>query len=296
MSDLPDDLKRQSLSKLAIPGTHNSFTFSLNKSGPVGTDEEELVQKLAKSCITGPLTKAIIYRWARCQTSRVQEQLEQGVRYFDIRVGMVQDELYILHGLYGLEVGDVLREVASFLAKNPGEVVFLDFQHFYDLKLEHHDRLGATIESVFEAKLCPCRGQVPSLEEMTKSSQQVVVIYPVSNELEKHKFLWRRAFCPNPWANTMSTLYLGKFLDSVLQNRDRDRLLVSQAILTPQISTVIRHPFSSLKATVNPCTKFVKLTWLPKLKREIQCPNIVMTDFAENSTCRQIVAINYKQK
>ncbi len=81
MTDLPDALKNLPISKLAIPGSHNSFTFSLNKNGPVGPDEEALVQKLAKNWFTRKLTKYIIYRWARCQRSNVKEQLESGIRY-----------------------------------------------------------------------------------------------------------------------------------------------------------------------------------------------------------------------
>ena len=42
MSKLSDEKKNVPISHLAIPGTHDSFTYSLNKASPVGPGKKNL--------------------------------------------------------------------------------------------------------------------------------------------------------------------------------------------------------------------------------------------------------------
>lgn len=91
----------RSLTQLNIPGTHDTGTYGGN--GEEGT---------------------------RCQTLTIQEQLEAGVRFFDLRLvlnrGADADDLGIYHGDYFQEVWlrkDIMPKVIQFLADNPTECV-----------------------------------------------------------------------------------------------------------------------------------------------------------------------------
>jgi 1-phosphatidylinositol phosphodiesterase len=103
MSDLPSSLP---LSALSIPGTHNSHTH---------------------------------YRAlpsVRCQSVPVRTQLENGIRFVDIRVQPASSgkDLYLVHGAFPVSLmgakllEPVLTNCYEFLGKNPGETILISLK------------------------------------------------------------------------------------------------------------------------------------------------------------------------
>ncbi|KAJ5440931.1 hypothetical protein N7491_003337 [Penicillium cf. griseofulvum] len=104
MHELRDDTL---LSALSIPGTHNSPT-----------------------CHIAPPS-------VRCQAVSPKEQLENGVRFFDIRVqpqypdDAARDELILVHSVFPISLtgnkyfSDLMREVDGFLERNPSETLII---------------------------------------------------------------------------------------------------------------------------------------------------------------------------
>lgn len=85
---------------LAIPGSHDS------------------------GCIEMPW-------YAVTQDLTFAEQLERGVRYFDIRVNKKGGDLVIFHGpVNGVDYEGVLRDIDEFMDAHPSEFLVLDFSHF----------------------------------------------------------------------------------------------------------------------------------------------------------------------
>ena len=84
MGNLPPSVKCRPMCRLAIPGSHNSFTYSIDKDSPVGPDHDRRLQNFANRCKW--LTRPFIFRWAVCQRLSVTGQLELGVRYLDFRL------------------------------------------------------------------------------------------------------------------------------------------------------------------------------------------------------------------
>lgn len=108
MRDLDDNTK---ISKLSIPGTHNSA-----------------------ACHTALPS-------VQCQGKSVTEQLKHGVRYLDIRVGKLflkegdeAKDLQVIHGKFPvkipfpLKLTDTLKEVYDFLQDNKSETVILSLK------------------------------------------------------------------------------------------------------------------------------------------------------------------------
>ncbi|PSN72874.1 PLC-like phosphodiesterase [Corynespora cassiicola Philippines] len=107
MSTLPSDLP---LSALSIPGTHNSHTY---------------------------------YRAlpsVRCQVVSVKAQLENGIRFLDIRLqpshatDVEKKSLYLVHGAFPVSLTGtkyfepVLQACYDFLDKNPGETILISLK------------------------------------------------------------------------------------------------------------------------------------------------------------------------
>lgn len=107
MGELGDDTK---ISKLSIPGTHNSA-----------------------ACRTALPS-------VQCQGESVTEQLKHGVRFLDIRVGRMlvggkkDQELQVIHGKFPVKIPfplkllDALDEVYKFLQENPSETVIVSLK------------------------------------------------------------------------------------------------------------------------------------------------------------------------
>ncbi|KAM3507529.1 hypothetical protein MY10362_001732 [Beauveria mimosiformis] len=85
------------LTSLSIPGTHDTMTYA------IGSDV------------------------LQCQNWNLSVQLAAGLRYFDVRARLRDDQLRIYHGDgdTGFGYQDVLLEVFGFLARNPSEAVVL---------------------------------------------------------------------------------------------------------------------------------------------------------------------------
>ena len=86
MARLPGH-KRSTLTftDLFVPGSHNSFTYSLDKDSEVGLDQSESVRTW--SLRAGFVAKPIVHKWGVCQTWDIETQLENGVRFLDVRLG-----------------------------------------------------------------------------------------------------------------------------------------------------------------------------------------------------------------
>ena len=85
---------------LAIPGSHDS------------------------GCIEMPW-------YAATQDLTFAEQLERGVRYFDIRVNDKGGDLVIFHSIVnGVSYESVLKDIDEFMDAHPSEFLVLDFSHF----------------------------------------------------------------------------------------------------------------------------------------------------------------------
>uniref|UniRef100_A0A914V4P8 Uncharacterized protein n=1 Tax=Plectus sambesii TaxID=2011161 RepID=A0A914V4P8_9BILA len=120
MSELPPELTAKPLVNLIIPGSHDSFTKTLDKDGPIANDRPDwfrFIQWL-------PGIKSIIYRWTLTQHLSTIEQLEQGVRYFDFRLSRPPHDLTaikVLHGLYGSGIGLIFADIFVYLQQHPRE-------------------------------------------------------------------------------------------------------------------------------------------------------------------------------
>ena len=92
--------KSLTLDKISIPGTHDSGT---EKAPPIG---------------------------ARTQNFGIYTQLNDGIRFLDIRVtanGSKSDPLNIYHGIISCDIslGDVLNDCLRFLSENPSETIIM---------------------------------------------------------------------------------------------------------------------------------------------------------------------------
>ncbi len=145
MSSTFADHPNVALGQILIPGTHDSGTAAIDVSPPCehsfNTGESKLSQ------LGGVVSPCMVTGMARTQTQSLGEQLENGIRYLDLRVGVPQDQvvneadlptvtqgnvasvpLILQHVLVSQPLVQGLDEITRFAARHPKEQVILDFQ------------------------------------------------------------------------------------------------------------------------------------------------------------------------
>ncbi|KAG7237580.1 hypothetical protein INR49_032197 [Caranx melampygus] len=262
MASLPQSMHTIPLTNLAIPdsclcpshaGSHDSFSFYIDEASPVGPEQPETVQNFVS--VFGTVAKKLMRKWLATQTMNFTSQLEAGIRFFDLRISTKprdpDNELYFAHGLFSATVREGLEQISSFLSAHAREVVFLDFNHFYGVQNLHHEKLVGMLKEVFGEKLCPVVfAQEVTLQYLWEKEYQVLVFYHHPMALEV-PFLWPGQMMPAPWANTTDPEKLVQFLQaSVTDRRRKGTFFVSQVVLTPKASTVMKGVASGLRETI----------------------------------------------
>ncbi|XP_046363566.2 PI-PLC X domain-containing protein 3-like isoform X2 [Haliotis rufescens] len=263
MGNLPERLTKVPLGHLAIPGSHNSFTSTLDPSLGVAVDQSESIQNLGSSCC-GAVTK-IIQRWSTNQSMAMLDQLTAGIRYFDLRVCKKPDteQFHFLHGLYGDNVKSLLGTIKTFFEDNPKEVAILDMNHFYNMEPSDHDRLLWEIEDIVGDLLVPVNGYQYKLWSLTLANiwnhpGRIILIYHNPFNAATFPKIWNKNVIQSPWPNTSSKESLVDFLETNYTEKKRPpgyTFYVWQGCLTPGTGTIALRLCCSLEnALARPAT------------------------------------------
>lgn len=124
MSLLPGALQNIPIIYLAIPGSHDSASYSITPSAGLSPDAIPFVRQLAK--VFGPLVKRFVFNWSVTQQITIKEQLQCGIRYLDLRLGTKTGNrnLFFVHGQYGMEIENILQEIDAFLSDHEGTLLY----------------------------------------------------------------------------------------------------------------------------------------------------------------------------
>ncbi|RUS75617.1 hypothetical protein EGW08_016610 [Elysia chlorotica] len=279
MGNLPERLRQLPLSQINIPGSHDTGSFRLDINGPVAPDASTAVRLI--SCLPG--VKKIMKDWGITQSLDFKQQLEAGVRYFDLRVARNSNDqkLYLVHTLYGPMIEEVLTTVDTFLTEHSGEAILLDFNHFYSMEDEDHKFLLARLLSVFGARLCDVHYAVAdmTLEKMASHGKQVIVFYQGEFSAPEKWTVATRASIRSPWPNTTDPAECLEYLKNTFARPWASDFIVCQGVLTPTVGTILADLCGSLHK-LNSKLSPLLLPWLSGTTLRL---NVVISDFVDEA-------------
>ncbi|XP_001365450.1 PI-PLC X domain-containing protein 1 [Monodelphis domestica] len=296
MSELPPELWDVPLHHLSIPGSHDAMTYCLNKKSPISQNQSKLLQMLNKviPCITRP----IILKWSTTQAMNITEQLDAGIRYFDLRIAHMIDgsekNLHFVHLIYTTAlVEDTLTDISEWLQNHPKEVVILACRNFEGMTDELHQYLVTCIKNIFGKMLCP-RGEMLTMNQLWRHGYRVIVSYEDEISVQRHEELWPGI--SYWWGNKVKANDLICYLESMKESGRPDELFVAGINLTENFQYILAHPSESLKKMT-----FLNLPCLYAWVRK-QCPgpgtkctNIIAGDFiGADSFVSDVIALNQK--
>jgi hypothetical protein len=142
MRDLGSDIAGVPLNQLTIPGTHDMGTYGITND----SDDSRDGQASNTGC---SIDHDACLRWAEAQnpSKNAGAELDQGIRYFDLRVCGHSGGIFVTcHGLNAARLDEILNQTREWINSHPYDVVFLDFNHHFELDVEAE---AAQIEQAF---------------------------------------------------------------------------------------------------------------------------------------------------
>ncbi|VDL57593.1 unnamed protein product [Hymenolepis diminuta] len=302
MAYLPEKATNISLCQIAIPGTHDSGTYSITDSSALSPDMNFEVL----TSLVGIFFNINFSKWSVTQRTNLTTQLQSGIRYFDFRVALKQERckgiksnssvdiyscFYIVHGQYANKVNMELETIKRYLIDHPKEAVVIDFQHFYKFDDATYAIFAEMVEKmqIFGNMLEPYRSQIPSLAELWSRKKQVIIMgykKTLPTKEEGIPLIWPRSAIAQPWPNTRNPKILKNFLGKVyaifsyfrswMKKTKTSNFFVFQGILSPNMEFIITHSYSGVEKLAKRANLVVK-NWLDGLDN---FRGIIITDFS----------------
>ena len=319
-----DGLAELNLLQITIPGTHDSATSNISTAQNYASNAPDIL-KTAQKIFKGDELKDFVCRWAIAQEKDVGKQLEDGIRYIDLRVCCVTQgngtnpddpgELFTCHSVISDKLDDVLHAVKAFTEANSEEIIILDFNHFYKMTPAAHTSLVEKLNELFSGKMIP--KDVPlqtKLAQLWDSNYSLLIFYEENSVVDKYPYLWPQANIYSAWMNTPELKSLKTKLTFHLATRDAllradfkgkskfnypnyaNQIHVAQGILTPDTSMIASDLFSAGKYTsliqlgkeVTP----VVTQWLTELWKDYQLNVVIVDQYHYSDFIETIIQMN----
>lgn len=257
-------------------------------------DQSPFVQHFGKTLNGG---KLIIKNWSETQKLTIIQQLKSGVRYLDMRVAYLkeEDDFRFVHGLHGSKITTLLEEVRIFLNSHPKEVIFIEFKNFVGLTKTLHGRFASIILSKFNGKIQPWfQANNVTLSKMWATGKSLIIIYKDIAEIPFPTKFYQPSQVSSDWANTDSVDALLRALHNHYEKRDSSITNVYQAVLTPQVTTILENSLGSLEEDLAKKANKSVRKWLKKMYYQNQTGlNIIILDYVDHGNCiEQILKLN----
>jgi hypothetical protein len=319
-------IKQKTLREITLLGSHDSTTYSMKGEDiqGLGIGTSMLIGLFR---VTGYYMHSFIQNWAVTQTLTVKEQLEAGVRYLDLRIGLEQSSntWKMHHGMiYGAGLKEILAEVKEFLQENPSEIVILGASHIMNFNMIQLKELIAELNREFEGflfKRTPDWKDIP-LEELAANNKRFVFIFKdiffpcmlyqdtvwfnKNNDLVLNSYANKDNYQSMMAYNRRTVVYFksyDKLTGSVssqtdqLQYKKNSSLFLMSWTLTPNGKTVFRSMFPYQ----NKCTKDLYrngrhhlFDFINKQKLVYDFPimgNVLIFDFIDQDYAREILQV-----
>jgi len=241
---------------LAMPGSHDSGAQNLNCCA-TGPDWKQARYFLPFGC-------CVVLPWSAAQGQSAGELMEEGCRYFDLRVGIDdsaqngEDEYKLCHGYFSrITLGVFLDEIREFLDEHATEVVVLEVKKvmsFDDdgVSLEEHDGLIAFVEERLGGKDAFVNEQnlMRPIGELTAEGKQVYLVYSAGGcnhekaPVDKHLDTLLNCLClRSAWPKKSEPDDVSQFLKEELAQQAHvchNKFLVLQGVMTPEAENMVR--------------------------------------------------------
>lgn len=286
------------LKNITLPGTHDSGTFYLTDTPMPGSDPIiwEALYRLA-SLLSEDVT-VTARKWSQSQDKTFYEQMQGGIRYFDLRSGWnrTTKQWITFHLLEGTEVRYLLQNITQYLIDYPKEVVIVELSHFdgYPLATDIV-QLKNMVLDILGPFLYPVDYSLNfTINQMVSSGKRAIVTMESGFD---NKTVWSGNVIHNTYADTadLTTMinYNNGTVQSYMNGSHPNQYFKISWTLTPDTSTILDsvEPWKpqTLIALADYANKALPSFWNNILKNGWRMGNILIIDHFEKSQIMNVV-------
>lgn len=233
-------LQGLALNKVVLLGSHDAASCDIHKgSRPVTGYLTHSDNHIRRSARAKDVESGV------CQSGSIANQLNYGVRYFDLRIAHQDGEYWGCHmwlstpllGSHG-----VFTQFLDFIKKHPGEILILNLNELYSDRAPMTDAETTAfynlVNGEFGELLVP-RANFPTttLGQIWQTSGRIIVIGNVADDKTSRQVIWDDCHVDSKWMNAQGVNVLIDELQSkVLRGWERgdcvEKLRVLQAMQT----------------------------------------------------------------
>lgn len=226
---------------IAMLGAHDAFANEINIFSELDPYESNSIMQ----GLTGILVKGFIVKQSVTQISEASTLLERGVRYLDIRLTYDEENWWTKHNYLSGEFSPIAGQIKSFLDKNPGEFLILDFQHISGVDYADEDDLALFMNMLEDTHILDYAYAVNDLStltygDLTSNGTESKVIIISKFEGSETLMLEYEDNIRSKWADSDDFAYIIELLqgeaDEIESSSDMNRFRVMQAVSTMQMS------------------------------------------------------------
>ena len=241
----------------------------------------------------------------------IDQQLEIGTRYFDLRVNKLEDDYVIFHSIInGTRFLPILESIKSFIETHPTETLLLDFQDFEGNSQE--DVYKFITEYLYNNDLLVVNDKniddIDFIENLTlKESRGKCIIFwgDRSGDLSNYIFLRNNDECTNG-NMSLNSYYVSDYhyndIDYLVENgypvyfdnikdkinNEGKGIFVLQGQLTD--GNLIFGPYSKEKVNTKRISEIINSF---KDDDRLKYLNVIIRDFLDINKCQEIINLNY---
>ena len=265
--------QNKSIINLIIPGSHNSFALKFKSFSH---------NDLNLPKIFNPYIKL----WAKTQNKTITEQLNMGIRYFDIRVEEYNNIYYTVHSLLSIELNNILNEILNFIINHPSEKIIIDINHLYNIT--NYNNLQEYLLNKFNEYLID-----NNISNFTKPISEVQGNIYLFYTIDNNKIF------PNNLINSIwyDTNNINNLCNNIInETLQPNKLNICQCILTPKTEDILNGIFFffffpiSLKSLTEKNNDEMMIT----LNNISKNKNIIIKDFVDEDFINLCINSNNK--
>ncbi|HMF94633.1 MAG TPA: phosphatidylinositol-specific phospholipase C domain-containing protein [Vicinamibacterales bacterium] len=179
-------VQKKTLHQITIPCTHDSGAYRLGPRLYTDSTSSDLPKEVAaafavaKSLLPGEAIDGVenlIRSICQAQSAGIDEQLNDGIRSFDLRVVTINDHLNTGHGMVGEPIFHIARKVMQFLEHTKGELVILRLGIGSTTDDAHKKALAALLKDTFGDRLVQTNVDLMTtpIGDLTRGRSRVIV-------------------------------------------------------------------------------------------------------------------------
>jgi len=109
------------LNQILLPGSHDTATYKFDLSIPLNGNKS-LFNKITQNRFIRMIAGRFATKWSKCHDLNFVEQLSLGIRFFDLRVTLFNNEIYFAHSFATMRMQELIDQIKQFYKRSDNHI------------------------------------------------------------------------------------------------------------------------------------------------------------------------------